>query len=112
MWKWFEEMMKENDMSETKDECQGMPDLSYCGTPRYMCTVLEEMREAIKSMNFSYMGSLVEEAQMLANRMEAGLDHVRSLKDLAKDLAKLKDARKALKQEVQDLIDKRDELKK
>lgn len=40
---------------------------------RYICTVLEEMRTLHKTRNYSTLLSLIEEAQTLANRMEAAL---------------------------------------
>lgn len=93
---------------EVKTTRTEMPDLSYCGKSRYMCDVLSEMRDCVRTLNFSYMRSLIEEAQVLANRMEGGLSDVKSLKSLAKDLSKLKDARKALRLEVEALIETRD----
>ena len=38
---------------------------------RYICTVLDEMRDCVKTSNFSYLSGLIEEAQSLANRMES-----------------------------------------
>ena len=40
---------------------------------RYLCTVLEEMRTCCKTLNFSYLRALIEEAQVLGERMEAAL---------------------------------------
>jgi len=40
---------------------------------RTLCNVLEDMRKAHKTRNFSYLLGLIEEAQMMGNRMEAGL---------------------------------------
>ena len=40
---------------------------------RTLCDVLTEMRKACKTLNFSYMKGLIEEAQTLGNRMEAKL---------------------------------------
>ena len=37
---------------------------------RYLCTVLDEMRECVKTLNFSYLLGLIEEVQTLGNRME------------------------------------------
>ena len=41
---------------------------------RYLCDVLEEMRTADKGKNYSYMAALIEEVQVLGNRMEAALE--------------------------------------
>lgn len=38
---------------------------------RYLCDVLDEMRKCYKTRNFSHLCGLIEEAQTLANRMEA-----------------------------------------
>jgi hypothetical protein len=40
---------------------------------RLICSVLEEMRKAYETRNFSYLPGLIEEAQSLANRMESKL---------------------------------------
>lgn len=40
---------------------------------RYLCDVLEEIRKCNETRNYSYLLGLVEEAQTLANRMEAAL---------------------------------------
>jgi len=40
---------------------------------RYLCDVLDEMRKCFKTRNFSHLCGLIEEAQTLANRMEAAL---------------------------------------
>lgn len=41
---------------------------------RYACTVLEEMRALSKTKNFSPLDGLVEELQIICNRMEATLE--------------------------------------
>lgn len=40
---------------------------------RFICTVLDEMRACHKTRNYSGLMGLIEEAQSLASRMEAGL---------------------------------------
>lgn len=40
---------------------------------RTMCDVLEEMRQCHKTRNYAPLLGLIEEAQLMANRMEAGL---------------------------------------
>jgi len=86
-----------------------LPNISYvCTTSRYICTVFEEMRECLKSMNFAYLPTLIEEAQMLANRMEASLGDKDAVVTLREDIKKLKTARELIKKEVETLIEKRD----
>ena len=86
-----------------------MPSLSYIGPQRYICTALEEMRSCIKNLNFSPMSSLIDEVQILANRMESALECNGDISKLYEDIHKLKDARKKLKKEVKDLIKERNE---
>ena len=64
------------------------------GLNRYICTVLDEMRQCTKNLNFSVLASLIEEAQILSNRMESKLMDVRDLEDLHK---KIKEKEKELK---------------
>ena len=47
---------------------------TYVSRPRTLCAVLDEMREAVKTLNFAYISGLIEEAQSLGNRMEASLE--------------------------------------
>jgi len=41
---------------------------------RSLHTVLDEMRECCKTSNYSYLMSLIEEAQHMSNKMESKLD--------------------------------------
>ena len=65
-------------------------------TNRYLCEVLSEMRTCSETKNYSYLLSLIEEAQTLGNRMEA------SLYD-KKDYTRIKDKVKEKKQELKKL---------
>ena len=56
---------------------------------RYICTVLDEMRDCIKTLNFSYLSGLIEEAQSLANRMESRLYEIKDFERLHEDIRKL-----------------------
>ena len=63
---------------------------------RFVCSVLEEMRQCHKTGNYSHLLGLVEEAQTMFNRMEAKLydqkDYERMLirvKKLKKEIKKL-----------------------
>ena len=63
---------------------------------RYLCGVLENLRACVKTLNFSILPSLIEEAQFQGERLEAGLDQHREKRwgmygDLKKAL-KLNDA--------------------
>lgn len=55
---------------------------------RTICDVLEEMRKLHASYNFSMIPSLIEELQVMANRMEATLETERdyfALRDKIKE---------------------------
>lgn len=67
---------------------------------RLLCTVLDEMRECVKTSNFSYLMGLIEEAQSLGNRMEAHLYDIKDYDFLLDDIQKLKKKKKELKGEV------------
>jgi hypothetical protein len=41
---------------------------------RTLCDVLEEMRKCYETRNFCSINGLIEEAQAMGNRMEAGLE--------------------------------------
>jgi hypothetical protein len=68
---------------------------------RFVCTVLEEMRTAVRVGRVDLVIGLIEEAQTLVNRMEAKLGEYN---DMAYDLRKARSLRNDLK-EIQDGID-------
>ncbi len=70
---------------------------------RYLCSVLDEMRECTKTLNFSYLLGLIEEAQTLANRMEANLYDIKDFERLRDDIAKLKKKKKKLVEKIEEL---------
>jgi len=72
---------------------------------RYLCDVLEEMRKLHKTRNYSPLLGLVEEVQTLANRMEAALGE-------KKDYNYWHDLVKKEKQELNDLLQKSNTLRK
>ncbi len=61
---------------------------------RYLCSVLDEMRECTKTLNFSYLLGLIEEAQTLGSRMETKLFEIKDFERLHEDIAKLKKQKK------------------
>jgi len=85
-----------------------MPTLEHVFVERYICTVLEEMRQLHKHHNYAMLMSHIEEIQMLANRMESALDVQKNVVKLHTDIHKLKEARKELVKEVEELIKTRD----
>jgi cell shape-determining protein MreC len=70
---------------------------------RLLCTVFDEMRECVKTSNFSYLSGLIEEAQSLGNRMESHLYDIKDLNRLHKDIKALKKKKKKLKEEVEEV---------
>ena len=70
---------------------------------RLLCTVLDEMRECVKTLNFSYLSGLIEESQSLANRMEAHLYDIKDLNRLHKDIKDLKKKKKNLEKVVKEV---------
>ena len=70
---------------------------------RYLCSVLDEMRECNKTLNFSYLLGLIEEAQTLANRMEAKLYDLKDLERLHDDIKDLKKKKKKLEEKIEEL---------
>lgn len=67
---------------------------------RVMCDVLEEMRKTYETRNFASLLGLVEEAQAMANRMEAGLEYGRDIDALHKERKELNTEVKKLREEI------------
>ncbi len=55
--------------------------------PRVFCDLLEEMRVCFKTYNFGPIAGLIEEIQIIGNRMEAGLDASKSLVQITDEIA-------------------------
>jgi cell division protein FtsB len=79
-------------------------------TNRTMCDVLQEMRKLNKTRNYSALAGLIEEAQILGNRMEAAVydkhdvEHYnKERRRLKAELKKLKDTKDALELEISEL---------
>lgn len=70
---------------------------------RTLCAVLEEMRKLNETRNYAPLLSLIEEAQVMGNRMEAGLSDIKDHKSLLEDISKLKKELKALRKEKKEL---------
>lgn len=58
---------------------------------RTLCAVLEEMRSAHDTRNFSYLLGLIEEAQSIGNRMESALYDQSDLRSASRQLSSIKD---------------------
>ena len=73
---------------------------------RTLCAVLEEMRKCFETRNFSSLLGLIEEAQSMGNRMEAGLDQKHSLEEWDATWRKKKKELKALEKQIEELKEK------
>lgn len=69
---------------------------------RTACDILHAMREADKAKNYSYLLGLIEEMQVVADRMEAALWD-------QKELTKLRETRKKLRKQIKKLEEKLEE---
>lgn len=70
---------------------------------RTICSVLEEIRTCDKTKNYAYLLSLVEEAQTLANRMEAKLYDLSDYEYKMIEYKRIKKEIKELEQKKEDL---------
>lgn len=71
---------------------------------RTLCNVLEDMRKAYETRNFSYLPGLIEECQVLGNKMEAAIGDLNDIKEIQAQ-------RHELKKELKKLIEEADKLK-
>ena len=67
---------------------------------RLVCNVLEEMRNCSKTKNYSYLNGLIEEVQVLVNRMESKLMDQKDLDELNEEIREGKVELKRLKQKI------------
>lgn len=70
---------------------------------RTLCAVLDEMRKAHETRNYSYLEGLIEEAQSMGNRMEAALTDKKDVEDWGERRRELKHDIKALKKKKKKL---------
>jgi predicted nuclease with TOPRIM domain len=70
---------------------------------RYLCDVLQEMRKAHETANFSYLPGLIEEAQYMGNRMEAALEDKDDLKRYERKASEMKREKEGLEAKVEKL---------
>lgn len=75
----------------------------YYGINRYLCSVLDDMRKCCETSNFAPMRGLIEEAQILGNRMESGLGDKKDLLKMAEEKSELKREIKKLREEAKQL---------
>ena len=68
---------------------------------RYLCEVFDEMRKTTETLNFAMLLSLIEEAQTMANRMEAALGDQKDFESLKKRIREKKDELKKLEEKIE-----------
>ena len=71
------------------------------GCNRYLCEVFDEMRKTTETLNFAMLLSLIEEAQTMANRMEAALGDQKDFEALKKRIREKKDELKKLEEKIE-----------
>lgn len=74
----------------------------YESINRTICDVLEEMRKAYETRNFSFILGHIEEAQTMANKMEAALTDKKDLQWYAEEKKKILEELKKLDKELED----------
>lgn len=84
-----------------EDELAKVRDYNYFGLNRTLCDVLEDMRKCAETTNFGPLRALIEEAQIMGNRMEAGLHGVKDLNRLQEEISKLKKIKKEMLKELE-----------
>ena len=72
---------------------------------RLLCAVFDEMRGCVKTVNFSYLLGLIEEAQTLANRMESRLYDMKDYDHLLDDIRDLRKKKKNLEKIVKETLE-------
>ena len=70
------------------------------GLNRYICEVLEEMRTCTKTLNFAIIPSLIEEVQIMANRMEMAPSDMKDLERLKENIHEKKEELKELEKKI------------
>lgn len=73
------------------------------GIHRTVCGTLAEMRACYETRNFSYLPGLIEEAQHLANRMEAGLQYQKGIREMHDELKELRKEKAKLLTEIKEI---------
>ena len=74
--------------------------MSY-GLNRYLCDVLSEMRTCTETSNYAYLPSLIEEAQVMGNRMEASLYDKNDYTSIKKMIAEKKVELKKIEKKIE-----------
>lgn len=76
---------------------------------RTLCQVLDEVRTCCETLNFSYLKGLIEEIQVMGNRMESALYDKKDIKNMLIDKEELEEEVKKLREEIQKLKKQKNE---
>ena len=76
---------------------------------RTMCDVLEEMRGMDRTKNYAPLLALVEELQIMGNKMEAAINDINDIEEMTKKRSRLKKEIKKLRQDKQELKGEEDD---
>jgi predicted nuclease with TOPRIM domain len=74
--------------------------MSYFFKNRFICDVLADMRKCNKTRNYAPMKALIEEAQMLANRMESAISIAKDIPKIEAEYEAARQKLKAIKKEL------------
>jgi len=77
---------------------------------RYVCNVLDEMRDMLTTYNFSPLLASIEEVQQMVNRMESQLEEYSAVPRAESILRNLKTEKKQLELDIFNLESKKKEL--
>lgn len=92
-------MFRRHFNDDEEESVEGAHKFNWFGNNRLLCDVLSDMRKCVESSNFSPMSGLIEEAQIMGNRMEAALSEQSDLLKLNIEYSKAKKAYNNLKTE-------------
>lgn len=70
---------------------------------RYMCDAIEEARTCVKTLNFAIIPSLLEEIQIMGNRMESKLADLKDSEELTELISAKRKELKKIKAEIKEL---------
>ncbi|MCP4570359.1 MAG: hypothetical protein GY841_22485 [FCB group bacterium] len=69
---------------------------------RLLCYVLEDMRSCCKTHNYAPMAGLIEEVQIMGNKMEAGLDTQHDYWEMVEDCKAIMKQREKLRSKLRE----------
>lgn len=75
-----------------------------------MCEVLDEMRKCNELRNYSALLGLIEEVQIMGNRMESSLGEKRDIERMHEEWHEMKAKLKKLRKEIKDTGGKDEEI--